>query len=65
MSSGKYETIIDYAKPLINAEQIMRDIHSACLDKKYDKAIQLTIDLITEIRILRSSLVIMSEWEKK
>jgi hypothetical protein len=65
MPNGKDDVVIDYADPLIKAERLMRWIHDACLDKKYTEAKSLSIELITEIRMLRSALVIMEEKEGK
>lgn len=61
MPSGKDDVVIDYAQPLIKAERMMRLIHDACLDRKYGEAKNLSIELITEIRMLRAALVIMEE----
>lgn len=61
MPNGKDDVVIDYAEPLIKAERLMRLIHDACLDRKYGDAKTLSIELITEIRMLRSALTIMEE----
>lgn len=57
--------MIDYAKPLINMEFMMRVIHDACLKKDYENAKRVTQELAAEARLLAHTLSIMEEEQRK
>lgn len=53
------EQIVDYAGPLMQIDRLARDIHDRCLHNDLKGAEELTLRLIAEGRILRTSLAIM------
>jgi len=53
--------IIDYAQHLIKIEQLLRETHDLCNDKKINEAQRLCLNIIVEARLLQSCLTIMGE----
>ena len=53
------EQIVDYAMPLMRIDKLARQIHDRCLHNDLKGAEELTLQLIAEGRILRTSLAIM------
>lgn len=51
--------IVDYAMPLMQIDKLARAIHDRCLHNDLKSAEELTLRLIAEGRILRTSLAIM------
>ena len=50
--------IIDYAMPMMRIEIILKKMHNALLDDRLAVAQQLSVDLMTETRILRNTLIL-------
>lgn len=44
-------TMIDYAKPLLDAERSIRDMYNALIHKRFDEAKELGLSAITDIRL--------------
>lgn len=65
MANVKHGGIIDYAMPMMNIENLMREVHDLCLLKKYDLAIDICPKLIAEARMLSASLALMADKEQK
>lgn len=57
--------IIDYAMPLMNIENLMREVHDLCLLRKYDLANDICPKIIVEARMLAASLALMAAKEKE
>jgi hypothetical protein len=55
--------INDYAMPLMQIERMAKQIHSLCLEYKYEEARLLTQQLCAEGRLLQHVLYIMQEGE--
>ena len=53
--------IIDYAMPMMRIETILKKMHNALLDNQMDVALMMAVDLATECRFLRNSLIIMKD----
>lgn len=58
---AKTAALIDYARPMINMENLMREAHELCLAKKYEQAIDKVLLLGAEAKVLRHILTIMSD----
>lgn len=56
--------IIDYAMPMMKLEQLLRQVHDHCLKKEYMQAAELCPSMITEVRVLSASLVLMGAAKK-
>lgn len=54
-------SIVDYALPLIHIEQLTRKIHDLCLSSNFSAAVEMTQEMIVEVRILQASILIMEE----
>ena len=46
-----HETLIDYAKPCMNAELALKKLHDAMLHNDYDTALEAGIEALTETRM--------------
>jgi hypothetical protein len=57
--------LVDYAKPMINIEFMVRVTHDLCLANNYDKAAQIVTELVAEARILQNTLKLMAEEQAK
>lgn len=57
--------MIDYAQHLILLERHLREIHDACLEKKFLKAYNMTLDVMTEAKLLTHALAFMDAEETK
>lgn len=57
------DPIIDYAHPCMMAENAMKQLHNAALDKDYSAAILFGITAITEMRLAVQNLKLMREQE--
>lgn len=55
------EEIIDYAKPMLEIEDLLRKVHDACLQQNYKEAIMHTQHMATKAIHLLSTLVQMKE----
>lgn len=55
------EEIVDYAMPLIKIERFAKEIHSMCLEHRYEEARQEAMLLGVEARLLQHTLSIMKE----
>lgn len=51
--------IVDYAMPLMNIENMVRECHDLCLWHKYEEANEVALRIGVETRILSASLAIM------
>jgi len=58
------ETIIDYAKPCMDAEKALKDAHDAVLENNLDLALTKTMDAIISARLMYSSLRHMKEKQR-
>jgi hypothetical protein len=61
----KVTAIVDYAHPAMMAEQALHELHLAATDRKYDVAIDKTIELIVQSRLILNSLRHMQEKERQ
>jgi len=59
------ENLIDYAKPLINAEQHLKRVHAMCLERKFADAYEHTMRSIIGLRWLEATLVLMNVEDKR
>lgn len=53
--------LIDYAMPLMRIERAAKKIHDACLEHDYEQAQEQTLLLLTEARMLQTTLIHMKE----
>jgi len=53
-------TLIDYARPCMDAEKALKDAHWAVLEKKYELAINKTLEAIESAMLMLSALIEMS-----
>ena len=53
--------IVDYAMPLMNIERLAKEVHQLCLQNRFGSAEDIAVLLLTEVRILQSTLAIMRE----
>jgi hypothetical protein len=53
--------LIDYAMPMMRIENILKKMHNALLDDRLAVAQQLSVDLMTETRLLRNTLILMKD----
>lgn len=65
MVNAKHDDIVDYAMPLIQVEKLVKRIHELCLRKEYIAANDICPDIITEVRMLSASLVIMDTLQQR
>jgi hypothetical protein len=49
-----HEPIFDYAPHLIAIDQLAKQLHDACLYKRYDEVPSLANDLVVEARMVRA-----------
>lgn len=59
------DIITDYAMPLMNIERMVKEIHNLCLDRKYEEARELTLNMGVETRILQATLALLEEKERQ
>ncbi len=57
----KTDTIIDYAMPLMKVERYAKEIHDLCNEKHYGEAQERVLLLLTEARILQTTLKHLKE----
>jgi hypothetical protein len=53
--------LFDYAPHLLRIDSLAKELHEACLDKKYGVVPQLADDLLVETRMLRAWAVFQME----
>lgn len=53
--------MIDYIEGILDARDAVADIDSACLNKDYDRAIELCERLIVVARMLRNQIMIQAD----
>ena len=56
--------IVDYAMPLMNIERLAKEVHQLCLKNKFGTAEDTAVLLLTEVRLLQSTLAIMREEQR-
>ena len=56
--------LIDYAAPMMRLERLLKDLHNLLLDNKFDEAIELSLVITTESKMLQHTLVLMQENKK-
>jgi hypothetical protein len=59
----KVTAIVDYARPAMMAEEALHKLHLATIDRQYDMAIEQTIELIVQSRLILNALRHMQEKE--
>ncbi len=57
----KDDVIVDYAMPLMQIERAAKEIHNLCLEHQYEKAQEQVLLLLTEARLLQTTLKHMQE----
>lgn len=55
------DNIIDYAMPMMRIEILLREMHDYLLDGHMDIAQDLSVNLITEAKLLCNTLILMEE----
>lgn len=53
--------LIDYAAPMMRIERLLKDMHNLLLDNKFEEAIEVSLRLTSESRLLQHTLVLMKE----
>jgi hypothetical protein len=59
--------VIDYAKPLMEAERALKNMHDAALHRDYEMAKEFAVQAMTHTRLAMHSCSIMAEnnpWER-
>jgi len=54
MSNHNHQEIFDYAPILHKMDKMCKDLHNACLSKKYDGALDMTKEMVVQARMLRA-----------
>ena len=54
-------TLIDYAKPCMDAEKALKEAHWATLEHKYDQAIAKTLKALVSVSIMHAALLNMQK----
>lgn len=57
----KETVLIDYAKPLMHIEWLVKKVHDLCLEHKYEQAQEAALRLTAEGRLLQTTLNHMKE----
>lgn len=57
--------LIDYAKPMMMAEQAMRRMHDACLLRQYKHAAEEGLNAIADLKLAVNSIIHIMEEEAK
>ena len=52
--------MIDYAHPLIVLDDLLKEIHQLCVDKRYEEAMLLSRETMYQISVLQCNLAIMA-----
>ena len=52
--------MIDYAHPLIVLDDLLKEIHQLCIDKRYEEAMLLSRESMYELSVLQCNLAIMA-----
>ena len=52
--SAQHDEVFDYAPILIKMDKLCRDLHTACLHKKTDGALEMTNEMVYQTRMLRA-----------
>lgn len=52
--SAQHDDVFDYAPILIKMDKLCRDLHTACLHKKTDGALEMTNEMVYQTRMLRA-----------
>jgi hypothetical protein len=56
----KETMMIDYAHPLIVLDDLLKEIHQLCIDKRYEEAVFLAREAMYELSVLQCNLSIMA-----
>ena len=56
--------LIDYAAPMMRIERLLKDMHNLLLDNKFEEAIEVSLLLTSESRLLQHTLVLMKEKQR-
>jgi len=54
-------TLIDYAKPCMDAEKALKEAHWFTLEHKYDQAIAKTLEALVSVSIMHAALLNMQK----
>ena len=54
-------SVVDYARPMIMAENALKEAHNHLLNKEYDKAIEVMLVALTEAKLTLTSIKHMKE----
>jgi hypothetical protein len=57
--------LVDFAHHMIRMERMLKDAHDRCLEKKYDEAADIILELTSESRLLNITLREMHNAEKR
>ena len=58
------EVIIDYAKPCMDAEKALKDVHNAVLDNDLDEAMFRAMEALFSVRLVQGALRHMKEQQR-
>lgn len=50
----QHPELFDYAPHLLAIDRLAKELHNACLNKRYDEIPELTNDLVVESRMVRA-----------
>jgi hypothetical protein len=53
--------MIDYARPTMLAENALRDLHNAMLERRYDDALEFALQALAETKLAYHAIVVMKE----
>ena len=56
-----FRSLIDYAAPMMRIERLLKEMHNLLLDNKFEEAMEVSLLLTTESRMLQHTLVLMKE----
>lgn len=58
------EPLVDYATPMMCIEKMLRDMHNLLLKNKFEEAIELSLAITAEAKLLNNTLVLMREKQR-
>jgi hypothetical protein len=50
----EHQELFDYAPHLLAVDRLAKELHEACLNKRYDEVPEMCADLVVEARMLRA-----------
>jgi len=65
METTVYTDVIDYAMPTMMAERALKELHTAALNREFDKAIEFALEAAVQCRMANAALRQMQKEERR